>query len=101
MKTLADLKRTLKVGMKIKTIRPLEDYTLPSGNIVLKETIRTITKVQTNGFSMDNCWLDFPSKACVEFLSDKAFNVYYAKKVGMDFDRNQRGELLATYIILD
>ena len=69
MKNLAELKRTLKIGDKIKTL----------GNSHGKwiGDISVITKIQSNGFYIDregeNSWLEYPKASQVYFESANVF----------------------------
>ena len=69
MKNLAELKRTLRVGTKIKTL-----------NKVVKidsiGTIRVIDKINTTGFYMNGSFLAYPeNKNLIEFNGNK-FKIY-------------------------
>lgn len=76
MKTLAQLKRDLKVGTKLKTIFNLHGKYLGS--------IRTISKVQTNGIYLEtndgtrtfNSWLPFPKKTSYMNYENNTFEFY-------------------------
>lgn len=58
MKTFADLKRDLQVGVKLKKV-------FQFGNT--SETVKTVSKVQTNGVYLDKSWLSWPTAALVEY----------------------------------
>lgn len=95
MKTVADLKRRIKLGLVIKT-----DF-YETG----QQKIRTVDKVQTNAFTMNGSWLDFPPVALIEFVGENIFKVFHPKQLTesgyIEFDYKQKGNLLATYEILN
>lgn len=76
MKTLAQLKRDLKVGAKIKCI-----FNLHGKNL---NVTRTITRVQTNGIYIETndgpkvfeSWLPFPKKASYVNYENNTFEFY-------------------------
>ena len=69
MKNLAELKRTLKIGTKIKTLNKIVKTNTVG-------TIRTINKVNTTGFYMNGCFLEYPqNKNLIEFDGNK-FKIY-------------------------
>jgi len=72
MKTLADLKRAIKVGTKI----------LKVDSAIKVETvgkIRTVDHVQGNAFTMDKSWMWWEKKDCYEIDGD-TFSVYIRNK---------------------
>lgn len=95
MKTLADLKRRIKVGTKIKKLYGIKQ----------NDKIRTVNKIQTNGFYMDGSWLDYPKSTLIEFEGENIFIVYFPKlknKTGFaEFDYKQKGDIIGKYEILD
>ena len=95
MKTLADLKRRIKVGTKIKKIYGIKQ----------NDKIRTVNKVQTNGFYMDYSWLEYPKSTLIEFEGENTFIVYFPKRKNetgfMEFDYKQKGDIIGKYEILD
>lgn len=76
MKTFAQLKRDLKVGTKIKCI-----FNLHGKNL---NTIRTITRVQTNAVYIETndgertfeSWLPFPKKSSFVKYENNTFEFY-------------------------
>ena len=96
MKTLAELKRKIKVGAKIK-----KHY-----GIKTDDRIRTVNKVQTNGFYMDGSWLDYPKSTLIEFDKDNEnmFTIYFPKlknETGFaEFDYTQKGDIVGKYEII-
>lgn len=94
MKTLADLKRRIKVGTKIKKIYGIKQ----------NDKIRTVNKVQTNGFYMDGSWLEYPKSTLIEF-NKNMFTVYFPKlknQTGFaEFDYTQKGDIVGKYEIIE
>lgn len=74
MKTLADLKRDLKVGTKIKMIYGNIDRIRPRALENMNKE-RAITKVQSNGIYIENSWLDFPTSSLLEY-DNGIFTIY-------------------------
>lgn len=72
MKTLTDLKKRIKIGVKIVKIdscRKLETL----------NKIRMVDKVQTNAFTMDGSWLYYQKAGDYEFNGD-IFSIYWSGK---------------------
>ena len=68
MKSLAELKRKIKIGTKIKKYNGLKQNS--------NNTIRIVDKVQTNAFTMNGSWLWYPkNKNLIEFNGNK-FKIY-------------------------
>lgn len=70
MKTLAEFKRSVKVGMKFRCT----DHWLP----LFIGTVRTVTKVQGNGVFYeldgdvkDRRWMPYIASGCTQFNGDK------------------------------
>lgn len=96
MKSLAELKRRIKVGIKIK-----KNYGLKQN-----DKIRTVNKVQTNGFYMDGSWLEFPKATLLEFdnKNENIFRVYFPKPNNttgfITFNYKEKGDLIGEYEII-
>ena len=72
MKTLADVKRAIKIGTKI----------LKTDSAIKVETvgkIRTVDHVQGNAFTMDKSWMWWKKADCYEIDGD-TFSVYIRNK---------------------
>lgn len=78
MKTLAELKRTLVVGAKVKMIK--HDW-FPSGGLIGVE--RAIIRRQGNAAQFEGgSWLHFPSAKEISFKGDNKFSVILDQKSG-------------------
>ena len=94
-KTLAELKRTLKVGTKLLKVAGLKEKGIGE--------IREITKVQTNAIVIGTSWLYYPSYASLLEFNDDTFSVYTSingTKDGLKAKDGIRGELIGTYKIV-
>jgi hypothetical protein len=58
MKTIADLKRALTVGVKVRTV---SIYGVP------KDTVRAVSKVQSNAVYLNGSMLDYPPASLCDF----------------------------------
>ena len=76
MKTLAELKRAIKVGTKILTVRKI----VKTNSV---GTIRTVDRVQTNAFTMDGSWLWWTKAKDYEIDGD-TFAIYCQNKPHTD-----------------
>lgn len=96
MKNLSDLKRRLKIGVKIKKLNGLTEKGIGG--------VREVTKIQTNSFRMDSSWLDFPKATLLE-CNGNIFRVYMPKRkentFNPEWDYKQKGELVGEYEILN
>lgn len=88
MESLAQLKRTLKVGMKITLIETNVNGLNPVNGVhKFLNVPRTITKVQSNSFAMATdaqlaqfklgSWIDFPKASGVNFYCDNVFKFIF------------------------
>jgi len=95
MKNLSDLKKEIKLGIKIKKLKGLTTKGIGK--------IREVTKVQTNGFCMDSSWLDFPRATLLE-CEGNTFGVYFPLRIQDSFnpewDYTKKGDLVGEYEIL-
>lgn len=94
MKNLSDLKKEIKLGIKIKKLKGLTSKGIGE--------VRQVTKVQTNGFAMNGCWLDFPRASLLE-CEGNIFRVYFPARLdglNPDWDYAKKGELVGEYEVL-
>lgn len=88
MESLAQLKRTLKVGMKITLIETNINGLNPVNGVhKFLNVPRTITEVQSNSFTMATdeqlaqfklgSWIDFPKASGVKFYCDNVFKFIF------------------------
>ena len=94
-KTLAELKRTIKVGTKLLKLKGLREKGVGE--------VREVTKVQTNAIVIGTSWLYFPSYASLLDFEDDTFSVYSSAngyREGMKDKDGTRGELIGTYKIV-
>ena len=95
MKNLSDLKKRIKVGVKIKKLKGLTDKGIG-------ET-REVTKVQTNSFRMCASWLDFPKATLLE-CEENVFRVFFPKRkedaINPEWDYKTKGDLIGEYEIV-
>lgn len=97
MKNLAELKRKIKIGTKIKKI---------AGCLYSKDEfsigkIRTITKIQTNAIFIDDARWDYPNSKLIEFVDENTFKFYYPKQDNYNIYHNEKGDLKAIYTIIE
>lgn len=88
IESLAELKRTLKAGMKITLVETNVSGLNPvEGKHKYLNIPRTITKVQTNSFAMATdeqlakgeigSWMDFPKANMIKFYCDDVFKIMF------------------------
>ena len=95
MKNLADLKREIKIGIKIKKLKGLTDKGIGE--------VREVTKVQSNSFRMGSSWLDFPRATLLE-CEGNIFRIFFPKRkentFNPEWDYKQKGDLIGEYEVL-
>ncbi len=78
LKNLADLKRNIKVGIKVNKTKSFESL----DPIKARLGIRTVTHAQTNSFAIDNCWLEYDKADTWAFFGNNVFQKWIPSREG-------------------
>lgn len=88
IQNLSQLKKVIKVGTKILRVKS----SLSKKGIGV---VRTVNKVQTNGFYIDGSWLEFQKAKDYEFYNNEYFSLY------LENEEHIEENLVGLYKILD
>ena len=83
MKTLADFKRRIQLGVNIDTKYP-NGFELPTREVSIKQSNSFALKTEMNVGNSDNSWMEYPKASMIEFPTENQATIFWDTRNGRE-----------------
>jgi len=83
MKTLADFKRRIQLGVKVDTKYP-NGFEMPAREVSIKQSNSFAFKTAKKDGTFDNSWMEYPKASMIEFPTENQATIFWDTRDGRE-----------------